>query len=483
MKYVGILALYLTIYLLGCVQPETEKPTANQALNVVLITADDLGWSDLACYGSDLHETPNLNRLSQEGFKFDNAYAASPVCSPTRASILTGKYPARLGVTIWAEAGKNAVTDKKLIPPDSKSSLDFSEITLAELLKEQGYNTAHVGKWHLGGADSYPELHGFDVNIGCCPWGCPATFFYPYRGEIYGTNRYIEGLELSTANTYFEKREREYLTDRLTSEAIKIIQDAGDRPLFLNLAYYSVHVPIEAKKPHIDYFQNKIGQNHNHRNARYAGMVKSLDENIGHLITALEETGKLNNTLIIFLSDNGGYIGKDGGAVVTNNFPLKSGKGSLYEGGIKIPMIVRFPKQSGKSIKTPVLSTDIYPTIAEFLNVDLATKGIQTDGKSFLPIIKTGIDTLERENMFWHFPHYYTTTTPVSAIRKGDWKLIEYFEDNSFELYKLDNDPGELKNLSTMFPDKTEELKSDLQLWRKEVDAQLPAKNSFVSEN
>jgi arylsulfatase A-like enzyme len=453
--------------------------------NIIIITADDLGWSDLGCYGGDLHETPVLDKLANQSLKFTNAYAAAPVCTPTRASIMTGKYPARLHMTIWSEWAKNPQFDQRLIPPDAVGNLPHEEITLAEILKEAGYLTAHIGKWHLGDAANYPELHGFDINIGGSHWGCPPTFFYPYRGNIYNSERYVPGLETDPDGNYFTSREREYLTDRLTDEAMKIMEDAGGQPFFLNLAYYTVHTPIEGKPETVNHFLAKVNPGMHHQNAEYAAMVSSLDENIGRLIHKIDDLAITENTILIFISDNGGFIGEWNNQVVTNNFPIRSGKGSLYEGGIKIPMLIRYPGVTapGSVCNEAVSTIDIMPTILQILDISDPDPNNESDGISIFSLVKNPDTHLNRDYLFWHYPHYYTTTSPVSSVRQGDWKLLEYFEDMHVELYNLKDDPGEINDLSEEMPDKAHELLNALNNWQKEVNAQIPVTNQNFKEN
>ena len=332
-----------------------------EPLNFIFIVADDLGWSDLVCYGADLHETPNIDRLAQKGTRFTDAYAASPVCSPTRASLMTGKYPARLHMTIWREASKNPPQNRKLIPPITVGDLPHEQTTIAEVFLKAGYQTAHIGKWHLGGAGHYPQTHGFDVNIGGTLWGAPATFFYPYSGDQrYGNEfRYVPHLEFG--------KEGEYLTDRLTDEALHVIDVMKDRPFFLHLAYHTVHTPIEGKPDLIERFRKKVRPGMRHQNPEYAAMAASLDENVGRVLTKVEELGLTDRTVIIFFSDNGGFLENSEYGMITSNQPLRSGKGSLYEGGIRVPLIVRWPGviKEGAICDHPVSSIDFYPTLLE----------------------------------------------------------------------------------------------------------------------
>jgi arylsulfatase A len=441
--------------------------------NFVFILADDLGWVDLGCYGSDLHETPNIDKLAGQGMRFTDAYATAPVCSPTRASIMTGKCPARLHMTIWYEASANPPRNRKLIPPVTRGNLPHEQVTIAEVLKDAGYFTAHVGKWHLGDAGHYPQTQGFDVNIGGTLWGAPATFFYPYSGsQRYGGEfRYVPHLEFGA--------EGEYLTDRLTDEALLVMDKAKDKPFYLNLCYHTVHTPIEGIPELVEYYKNKVKPCMHHQNYEYAAMVHSLDENVGRIMDRLDQLGIADNTIVVFFSDNGGYINKFNQKVVTSNYPLRSGKGSLYEGGIREPLIIRWPgvTKAGGVCSVPVSSIDFYPTFLEITSLAGDSKhNTNMDGISLVPPLKNPAAKLKREALFWHYPHYYPTTTPVSAIRQGDLKLLEYFEDNHIELYNLSNDIGERNDLAKQMPEKAMELRKHLDAWRKAVNAQMPTK-------
>lgn len=449
---------------------------AHPRMNVIFILADDLGWSDLGCYNADLHETPNLDRLAQNNLRFTNAYAAGPVCSPTRASIMTGKCPARLNFTIWREAAMQRRIEKPntiLSPPLTETDLSLNEITLAELFQKAGYRTAHIGKWHVGDAEHYPETQGFEVNIGGTVWGAPQTYWYPYRGQRNEDEfRYIPHLEFG--------QKGEYLTDRLTDEALHCIDTFKNEPFFLNMAYHTVHTPIQGKPDYTEYFRGKIKPEMNHQNPGYAAMVRSLDENVGRILDKLDDLHLANRTVVIFFSDNGGYTQQNQGMTVTNNAPLRSGKGSLYEGGIRVPLIVRWPgvTPQGAVCHTPVISDDFFPTCREWLaddNSEIADTVL--DGISLLPVLHDPDAKLPREELGWHYPHYYPTTTPVSAIRYRQWKLLEYYEDGRLELYNLEDDLGETQNLANRLPEKTAELHSRLKEWRSRMGAQLPQKN------
>lgn len=454
--------------------------------NFLFIMVDDLGWSDLGCYNADLHETPNIDAFAKSSIRFTNAYAAAPVCTPTRASLYSGKSPAKLDMTVWREAAKNTLFDQKMIPPDVQENLHLAEVTISETLKKAGYLTAHLGKWHVGDGEHFPELQGFDIDVGATVWGCPPTFFYPYRGEIYGSQRYTPGLEKDASGQYNLDRDGEYLTDRLTDEAIAIMERFKDESFFVNLCYYTVHTPIEAKADIVKYYQEKLKPGMSHQNAIYAAMVHILDENIGKLLTKLDELNLTKNTIVVFTSDNGGYINEWDGNTVTNNAPLRSGKGALYEGGIRIPTMIRWPGVTtpGATCDYPVTTQDFYPTLLEMTNLNGDPKQVQEfEGSSLVPVLKNSQAKIEQRAMYWHYPHYYSTTTPVSAIRLGDWKLLEFFEDNHLELYNLKEDIGEQNNLAKTNPQKTAELQKLLTRWRKNVNAAMPRPNPEYQYN
>ncbi|HID24239.1 MAG TPA: DUF4976 domain-containing protein, partial [Planctomycetaceae bacterium] len=427
----------VVVSLLGCwnaAMPdgaEGANPTSRKP-NVVFLLVDDLGWADVGCYGADLHDTPNIDRLAAGGMRFTDAYAAAPVCSPTRASILTGKSPARLHMTIWRESAKNRVFNRKLLPPDTVADLPHREVTIAEALQPAGYVSAHVGKWHLGGFTHYPQTMGFPIAIGGTGWGAPQTFWWPYsgRGRFGNEFRYVPHLEWGEPG--------EYLTDRLTTEAIDVIERLKDRPFFLYMCWHTVHTPIEGKPELVEKYRRRLKPGLHHQNIEYAAMVESLDQNVGRILAKLDELGLADHTVVFLTSDNGGYINRFRNRPVTSNAPLRSGKGSLYEGGVRVPLIVRWPKHvpAGSVCRTPVISNDFYPTILELAGAACDhQRNAALDGRSLLPLLKDPQFDLDRDTLYWHYPHYYPTTSPVSAIRKGDWKLLHYYEDDHLELY------------------------------------------------
>jgi arylsulfatase A-like enzyme len=461
----------MAVYLVGEPAGAAETPHPN----IVLILADDLGWADLGCYGADLHETPNLDRLAQEGVRFTDTYAMS-VCSPSRAMLLTGKHAGRLHITIWAEGSLQGPRNRKLLQGKSVHDLPHSETTLASRLHDAGYLTALVGKWHLGDADHYPETHGFDVNIGGTRWGAPQTYFWPYRGRgTFGPEfRYVPHLEFG--------RPGEYLTDRLTEEALRVIDRAGKKPFFLYLAHHAPHTPIEARAEDVKHFEKKVRPDFHHRNPVYAAMLKSLDESVGRVLGHLKDRELDSNTIVVFTSDNGGFVGVDRrsghSGPVTNNTPLRSGKGSLYEGGIRVPLLIRWPGVTphGAVCKEPVHLADLFHTLVAGAGL-LPAKDSVADGLDLSPLLKAPAGKLDRDALFFHYPHYYETTTPVGAVRSGEWKLLEYFEDNRVELYNLKDDLGEKTNLGTKHPDLAIRLRKRLHDWRKSVDAAMPTPN------
>jgi len=421
--------------------------------NFVFILTDDMGWKDLSCYGSSYYETPNIDRLARGGMKFTNAYAAAPVCSPTRASILTGKYPARLHLTDWIPG--HTYPNARLRVPDWCQYLPLQETTIAQVLKSAGYVTANIGKWHLGDEPYYPEKHGFDLNFGGTNQGFPPSYFCPYN-----------------IPTIPACKQGEYLTDRLTDEALAFIERSRDRPFFLLLSHYALHTPLMAKKELVDKYTAKTSPDFRQNNPIYAAMTESVDTGVGKIMAKLDELGIAEDTVVIFTSDNGGLC------KVTSQFPLRSGKGNLYEGGIRVPLIIRWPgnTQQGTTCDVPVASIDFYPTILRLADVE-ETQNIVTDGISLIRLLM-GKGGFRRDALYWHYPHYHTEGgTPSGAVRSGEYKLIEFFEDAHAELYNLRNDIGEQHDLSEEMPDLVARLKAMLAEWRESVSAQMPSPN------
>jgi len=444
---------------------------AQERPNVLFILVDDMGWTDLEGYGSDLHHTLHIDALADQGMRFTNAYSASPVCSPTRASIMTGKHPAKLHMTIWREAAKRPPLDRPLLPPITRDSLPHDEVTIAEVLHEAGYLTAHVGKWHLGTAEYYPQTQGFDYNVGGTLWGAPQTFFYPYSGsQTFSGLRYVPHLGGGQAG--------EYLTDRLTSEAIRILRTERGKPFFMHLAFHTVHTPIEGKPAIVERYRQRIREGMLHRNPHYAAMVHALDENVGRVLDTLDDLGVADNTLVILTSDNGGYINRFDGMQVTDNTPLRSGKGSLYEGGIRVPAIIRWPSvtRPGSESDVPISSIDYYRTILSAAGLPGDREYNRTvDGIDLTPLLKDPDHAPDRAALYFHYPHYYATTAPVSALRMGHWKLLRYYEDSRVELYNLADDLGERRDLSADKREIAEALTERLEAWWDRMDAQHPS--------
>ena len=454
---------------------------AEDKLNFVFFLVDDLGWTDLGCFGSKFYETPNVDELARTGMKFTSAYAACPVCSPTRASILTGKYPARTEVTDYINPPGRNQPDKwrrntKLLPAPYKDRLALEELTIAEVLKEAGYATFFAGKWHLGPEGFWPEDQGFDINKGGCERGGP------YGGKKYFSPYGNPRLEDGPAG--------EHLPDRLATETVKFIESNKDRPFLAYLSFYSVHTPLMARQDLKAKYQKKrheapeerwgqergrkvrLVQNH----AVYGGMVEAMDRAVGKVLNALDRLQLTEETTIFFMSDNGGLSTSEGHP--TSNLPLRAGKGWIYEGGIREPMIIRAPgiTRMGSVSSDPVTSTDFYPTILELAGLPLRPEQ-HVDGVSLLPLLKG--ETRQRGPMFWHYPHYGNQGgAPSAAVREGGWKLIQWYEDARLELYNLKSDLGETTDLAEKHPDKVKALHARLLAWLKDAGATMPSKNA-----
>jgi arylsulfatase A-like enzyme len=436
---------------------ERSKP------NIIYINADDLGWADLGCQGSTFYQTPHLDQLARDGMTFSNAYAPAANCAPSRACVMSGQVSPRHGVYTVGDSERGHTQDRKIIPTKNTTVLADGIVTMAEALKADGYATGHVGKWHLG---DDPTTQGFDVNIAGFKGGSPSRGGYHSPYDFPNCKQEEKG---------------EYLTDRLGMEAVKFIEVHKDRPFFLHLATHSVHTPIQAKADLIALYKKRTGSEA-HNDPTYAAMIHSLDENVGRVLAKLDELGLAENTLVLFSSDNGGMW------KISKQWPLRAGKGAYYEGGIREPLFVRWPGNiaAGSRCDVPVSGSDFYPTLLEAAGV-AKTEGTLLDGVSLVPLL-TQAGGIEDRALFWHFPIYLQgygggkvetrdpkfRTRPGSVVRKGKWKLHEYFEDGGLELYNLDADPGEKINLVDVMPAKAEELKEMLYAWRVEVNAPVP---------
>ncbi|MES2506080.1 MAG: sulfatase [Verrucomicrobiota bacterium] len=445
--------------------------------NIVFFLVDDLGRQDIGCYGSSFYETPHVDRLAKEGARFTDAYAACPVCSPTRAAVQTGRWPQRTGVTDYIGAALKPELWKrntKLLPAPYSDRLAHEEVTMAEMLKSAGYATFFAGKWHLGPEGWWPENQGYDHNLGGVDKGGPygrGKYFVPYDNP-----RLPDGPP------------GEHLPDRLATETGTFMEANRDKPFFAFFSFYSVHTPLQSRPDLEQKYQEKrrrlglearwgredsrdvrLVQEH----AVYAGMVEAMDLAVGKVLAKLDELGLAENTLVIFTSDNGGLSTSEGSP--TSNLPLRGGKGWMYEGGIREPLVIRWPAvlKAGTVIETPVCSPDYFATALEVAQGKTAA---QVDGVSLLPLLKGG--SLPERALYWHYPHYGNQGgAPGAAIREGDWKLIEWYEDGRRELFNLREDLGEQKDLATSNPVEATALAAKLEAWRKDVGALMPTPN------
>ena len=510
----NLLAPAATIVLLGAGMAGCSHQKEEKQMNVVFFLVDDLGWKDLGCYGSSFYETPNIDRFAAEGVRFSNAYASCHVCSPSRASILSGKYPASLNLTDWLP-GRLDFHFQKLKNVEINQHLPYEGITLPKVLQQNGYKTAIFGKWHLGEDSASTARQGFDVHVPDWNKGWPNKgYFSPYG---------LKGLEGGP--------DGEYLTDRLTTEALKYIEVNKERPFFLYLSHFAVHDPIEGRPDLVEKYRKKPGktpitqspfvlegnpdagakpdrsvQHEGYRifpdqtvkikqqqdNVEFAAMVESMDESFGRVLDKLDELGISGNTIVIFYSDNGGmsaanfydpehHFSEDrlDQEFSTSNLPLRAGKGWLYEGGIRVPLIIKWPGKSLRGVvcDVPVTGPDFFPTILEMLGIQDQTNQ-NIDGFSMAPLLK-GEKQIDREAIFWHFPHYsnHGMQSPGGAVRSGDYKLLEYFENNTVQLFNLKEDMEEQHDLSPSEPEKVKELQDMLRQWRERVGAKMMEPN------
>ena len=520
-------ALGVAMALLACAaEPGAPEPSpaaeagAEQPPNIVFFLVDDLGWSDVGVFGSTFHETPHIDALAERGVRFTNAYAATHVCSPTRASLLTGKYPARLRLTDWLP-GRREHAFEKLLSAEKLAALPLDEVTLAETLREHGYSTAIFGKWHLGVGEAGPLHQGFDVQAPDFPGSTPrGGYFPPYL----------------MAGLVVEGEDDEYLTDRLTDFAVDFIEESRDRPFFLYLSHFAVHDPIEGRSDLVRKYREKAARNEppagpafvlegnpddseplsraqldalleqpshqEHRvlpqgtvkikqhqdNVEFAAMVTAIDDSLGRVQTTLDRLGLTENTIVVFYSDNGGMAAANWGnparvvpsdlldvAYATSNLPLRGAKGWLYEGGIRVPLIVRWPGagETGTVRDEPVISPDFYPTLLEMAGLP-PRPDQHVDGASFAAAVRG--EDFERGPIYWHFPHYsnHGMQSPGGAVREGPWKLLEYFENGTVQLFDLEKDPGEQDDLAAEQPARAAELRNRLHAWRESVSAAMP---------
>jgi arylsulfatase A-like enzyme len=451
MRTILLLAL-IVCYTISCNITHPERP------NIIIINVDDMGWRDTGFMGSQFYETPHIDSLASIGMIFNNGYATAANCAPSRACLMTGLWTPRHGIYTVGSSERGKSNDRRLVPVTNNQTLDLSHTTLPEVLKDRGYTTIHAGKWHIS---DDPRQFGFDHNIGGGHNGHPRSYFYPY------------------GNVDLPGAAGDHLTSQIMDRVIDSIKDA-DSPFFLHYAPYAVHTPIQPIPGLKEKYMNKPHWR-SQFNIDYATMVENLDLNIGRLVSTLNEIGVMDQTLLVFTSDNGGLYG------VTYQYPLRAGKGSYYEGGIRVPFFIvwnKHIKAAGEN-NTPITNLDLFPTLMEAAGIDIGT--YQYDGVSLIPFL-TGSGQLPERPLFWHFPIYLQAynpshnqnrdslfrTRPGSVIRMGDWKLHHYFEDDGLELYNIKDDIGEQSNLVQQNPMKRDELFSLLDQWRQQVNAPVP---------
>ncbi len=454
-----------------CVSATLSDASAADKPNIVFILADDLGYMDIGVFNPNtFYETPHIDSLAKRGMKFTQGYAACCVCSPTRGSIMTGKYPPRFGITNFIPGGRAG----KLLPAPNADHLPLEEVTIAESLREVGYSTFFAGKWHLGNGEFSPRVQGFAKDL-----QGDKQFFYP-----------------SSDLPLPDKKDDPKTTDRIVNDAVKFIGEHKEQPFFAYLPFLAVHIPMAARADLVAKYEkkaeiapadawgqegaNKVRLVQNH--AKYAAMLEQMDAGIGRVLTAVQDNGLAEKTVIVFMSDNGGLATAEGWP--TSNLPLRGGKGWPYEGGVREPLIVVAPgiTKPNATCDVPVISTDFYPTLLQLAGQSLKPEQ-HLDGVSFLPLLK-GETTPRGKALFWHYPHYANQGgPPYGAVREGDWKLIEWYEDGALELYNIPHDIGEQNNLSAQEPEKAKALHEKLIAWRKEVGALMPTLNTEAPKN
>ncbi|MFC4722271.1 sulfatase [Geojedonia litorea] len=477
----------MVLWLLGCENNKAEVFNQKNKPNILFILVDDLGYHDLGVTGSTFYETPNVDKLANEGMMFTNGYAASRVCSPSRASIMTGKFTARHGITDWigAKSGMEWRTTKhhdKLLPADYVQSLPHEDITIAEALKNNGYKTFFAGKWHLGGKGSYPENHGFDINLAGTEAGSPkGGYFAPWQNPKLKN-----------------KQNGENLTLRLANETAEFISKHRDTAFFAFLSFYAVHAPIQTTEKKWRKYRDKADSlgitdsgykmervlpiRQVQDNPIYAGLVETMDDAVGIVLKALKDNGLEENTIVVFTSDNGGVASGDHYA--TSNLPLRGGKGYQWEGGIREPYFIKVPwlKNTGVTTEFPVINTDFYPTLLDFANVPLNPKQ-HKDGISLKPLLE-GMPLEVNRPLYWHYPHYGNQGgEPASMIQQEGWKLIHYWEDNHKELYKLPSQENDDLNVIVQYPEIAKTLNDNLMSWLKNVGAKFPVEDTKYNKS
>ncbi len=448
--------------------------TARSQPNIVFILVDDLGWADGGCFGSEFYRTPHVDALAAAGVRFTQAYAACAVCSPSRAALMTGKYPARMHLTDWIP-GEAAPKNSRFRIPEWQQHLPLEEVTLAKALKRLGYVTGHIGKWHLGGGEFLPQHQGFDTNIAGGEIGHPASYFWPYGATNDGHR--VPGLAAHGG------KQGDYLTDQLTDEAVKFIKANQDKPFYLNFCHYAVHAPLMGKQELIDEAADRPGAN-GQSNRVYGAMLRSVDESVGRIMQTLEALHLADRTFVIFTSDNGGAV-HFGKPPATANTPLRNGKGSAYEGGLRVPLLMKIPgvTRPGTVCDKPVITMDFFPSLLELAGADRSASRTAVDGVSLAPLLR-GENQTPHEALFWHYPHYWNggKVSPYSVARISDWKLIRFYETGREELYNLSSDLSENHDLAALNPVKRKELSARLDAWLKDVSAQLPPPNPNYRE-
>lgn len=478
----------LAVVLLSCLASQVSHAAQPASAgktqpNVLLIMVDDLGARDLAVTGSRYYETPSLDRFAAGAVRFSHAYSSAPVCSPTRAALLTGKHPARLGITHWIPG--DFPEDRPLRTPAIPEALPLSEVTIAERLRSAGYATFFAGKWHLGGPGHLPQDQGFEVNVGGNHSGQPRSYYSPYSNPQLP-----------------DGPPGEYLEDRLTDETLRFIESARGRPFFAMLSFYAVHTPIHAAPRHVEHFRSKAAARRPagglgfekeggaytkliQDNAQYASMVRAVDDDVGRLMRALDRLGLADDTIVIVTSDNGGLAtiepdpaGNPRPGTPTANVPLRAGKGWLYEGGLRIPLMIRAPgARRGIVSSVPVDTLDIVPTLLEAARIVPPPADV-LDGVSLQPLL-SGRTLPAGRKLYWHFPHYHASgSVPSGAVLDGDWKLIEFFETQTVELYDLARDPSERRNLAARDAQRAAALRLQMRQWRSDVGARMPTVNA-----